>query len=553
MTKKIIKSMLMVVLLSVSMFGLGTSFLFYETNKNQTIEVVKAQSALIQNKYDELSSIDETLDLNEIVTQSRITIIDEAGNVVFDNKTAVDSLDNHNDRFEIIQARNRGFGEQERISKSLMQKYYYYAVLLDNGSVLRVSSSLNSFYALMVSITPFTISALFVIVAIARGISKRLAYNIIAPIEKADFNSNLTSPYRELDLHYNTLREQKLEIEKQMARVNRRKETINTILNTMQEGFVIVDENNNVFLANQAYLKMMNIKQYTVGESIYRFITDRVLLDKIKQSFNNQSSSHLIELGSKIYKVYISNSNITNENVSILLFVDISLEYENQKHREQFSANVSHELKTPLTSIKGLAELQANDMVKAEDVKLFGEKILKQSDRLLELIDHTIRLSKFDEDAIDPKKEIINLKFIADEVIDYLHSKIESKNIKIINQVDDIDMYGNYQMIDELYFNLIDNAIKYNDENGYVRITTKLVDDKILIEIVDNGHKISKSDIPRLFERFYRTDSSRDKKTGGTGLGLAIVKHIVMYHNGVIDVESDRETKFIIHLPLRGK
>lgn len=553
MTKKIIKSMLMVVLLSVSMFGLGTSFLFYETNKNQTIEVVKAQSALIQSKYDELSSIDETLDLNEIVTQSRITIIDEAGNVVFDNKTAVDSLDNHNDRFEIIQARNRGFGEQERISKSLMQKYYYYAVLLDNGSVLRVSSSLNSFYALMVSITPFTISALFVIVAIARGISKRLAYNIIAPIEKADFNSNLTSPYRELDLHYNTLREQKLEIEKQMARVNRRKETINTILNTMQEGFVIVDENNNVFLANQAYLKMMNIKQYTVGESIYRFITDRVLLDKIKQSFNNQSSSHLIELGSKIYKVYISNSNITNENVSILLFVDISLEYENQKHREQFSANVSHELKTPLTSIKGLAELQANDMVKAEDVKLFGEKILKQSDRLLELIDHTIRLSKFDEDAIDPKKEIINLKFIADEVIEYLHSKIESKNIKIINQVDDIDMYGNYQMIDELYFNLIDNAIKYNDENGYVRITTKLVDDKILIEIVDNGHKISKSDIPRLFERFYRTDSSRDKKTGGTGLGLAIVKHIVMYHNGVIDVESDRETKFIIHLPLRGK
>lgn len=547
MTKKIIKSMLLLVLLSVVLFGIGTSFVFYEFEKGQSIQTVRNQANLIINQKD--SIIDSNFEFNEIITQSRITLIDVDGKVVFDNKTPIDKLDNHNDREEVVLARLNKSGEFERHSESLMEKYYYYAILLDDGYVLRVSTSISSFYSLLIMMMPFTLVAFVIIISIARLISKTLAYTIIAPIEKADLKSNLTSPYVELDLYFNTMREQKDEIKKQLERVNKRKETINTILNTMQEGFVIVDSNQNVFLANQAFLEIMHLNDYTVGDNIFRFINDRKLLSKISKSLKGESSSYKLELDHKYYQVFISHNQIASENVSILLFVNISMEHENQKHREQFSANVSHELKTPLTSIKGLAELQANNMVASEDISLFGEKILKQSDRLLELIDHTIRLSKFDEDALEVSKEKVNLKDLVLEVVEHLQSKLLKKQINLQLEVEDIAMYGNYQMLDELFYNLIENAIKYNDFDGWIKVSVKALDNKVLIEVIDGGQKISKNDIPRLFERFYRVDSSRDKKTGGSGLGLAIVKHIVMYHEGSIEVSSDVDTTFTIVLP----
>lgn len=545
MTNKIRKSMLLLVLIGVVLFSLGTSFLFYDTERNQAVKMVKNQATLIQSNY---MDIEEIQNLNAVITQSRITLIDESGTVVFDNKTALENLDNHNDRQEIIEARAYGFGEEERYSDSFLSTYYYYAIMLDNGLILRVSTSINSLLSLIYITLPFTLSALLVIVALANYISKKLAYNIIEPIEKADLKSTLTSPYVELDLYFHTMREQKDEIQRQMVRVNKRKETINTILNTMQEGFMIVDEKQNVFLANQAFLEIFDVKQYEVGDSIYRFINDRKLLRRIEKALDGESSNYKVEFSNKTYQVYISHTRILEENVAILLFVDISLEYVNQRHREQFSANVSHELKTPLTSIKGLAELQANDMVASEDVVEFGEKILKQSNRLLELIEHIMRLSEFDEDVIAAEKETVLIKPLTDTVLSHLSDKLIKKNIKLSVDVDEVSIEANYHMMDELIYNLLDNAIKYNYENGWIKLKIK-DEDGLLLSVSNSGQKIPESELPHLFERFYRVDSSRYKKTGGTGLGLSIVKHIVIFHNGSVEVKSDDYTEFVVKIP----
>lgn len=545
MTKKIRRSMLLLVLISVVLFSLGASFLFYDTERTQAVKTVKKQAALIQTNYE---SIEDIENLNAVITQSRITLIDEVGTVLYDNKTSLDKLDNHNNRQEVIEARQNGIGEEERFSDSFLSTYYYYALLLEDGVVLRVSMSINSLISLIYMMLPFTISALFVIVALANYISKKLAYNIIEPIERADLKSTLASPYVELDLYFQTMRDQKLEIQRQMIRVNKRKETINTILNTMQEGFMIVDEKSNVFLANQAFLEIVGVAQYDVEDSIYRFINDRKLLRHIEKALAGESSSYKVNFAEKTYQVYISHTRILEEDVAILLFVDISLEYANQRHREQFSANVSHELKTPLTSIKGLAELQANNMVASEDVVMFGEKILTQSERLLELIEHIMRLSEFDEEMIAAQKENVNMKVLLDDVLSHLTDKLISKNIKLSLDVDDVSILANYHMMDELLFNLIDNAIKYNVSDGVVDIVIK--DENGLKLIVSNsGPKIPSSELPHLFERFYRVDSSRDKKTGGTGLGLSIVKHIVMFHKGTVQVTSEEMVRFVVKLP----
>lgn len=550
MIKKIQKGMLLVVFLSVVLGALGFGYVFFETSKSKDIDMVRKQVSLIQKNLVNTDYDDIEYSLNEVLTQSRITLVDLDGTVLFDNRVDASKLENHNSRLEIKNAREKGFDEEQRRSESLESTQYYYALLLEDGKVLRVSTEILSYATLFRMMLPFTLISALIITLFASYIARNLTKNIVEPILEADLKSELISPYVELDVYFNTMREQKLEIERQLLRVNKRKETINTILNTMQEGFLIVDDRKNVFLANQAFLEMNHLNGYSIGESVFRFINDGGLLQRVHAALKGKSSSYKMEKDNKIYQVFISPTRIAQDNVAILLFVDISLEYENQKHREEFSANVSHELKTPLTSIKGLAELQANNLVAPEDVQEFGKKIFKQSERLLELIDHTIRLSKLDEDKMSLEKEVIHLRKIVNDVLDNLNAEIDNKKIELIIDVDEVSIYANYQMIDELFYNLIENAIKYNHEGGWVKVSVKDLKKELLIEISDGGLNIPNHAVHRIFERFYRVDSSRDKKTGGTGLGLAIVKHIVMYHDGSIEVINTENTTFRIKIPI---
>ncbi len=542
MSRRINRSMLLLVVISVLLFSVGSTLIFYNSEKTKTIQLLNNQINYISTNLDNINYDNISVDL--IMSNSRVSIIDESGNIIYDNKISLNNLDNHNDRSEVIEARNSGIGEMERYSDSFMEKYYYQAILLDNNYVLRISESIKSIYSLFILIFPFIFLASIIIIAIATLISKRLTKKIVEPIIKADLQSALVSPYVELDLYFSTMRQQKSEINRQMLRVNKRNDTINTILNSMSEGIIIVNRDKKVVLANKAFLKLVNQQKYQVSDSVFKYINDREILKKLDE-FSLDNSSFKYEINESVYQVFINYTKIQDEEVLILLFVDISLEFENEKYRRTFSANVSHELKTPLTIIKGYSELLANSLVNEDDIEYFGKKILNQSDRLLELIEHNIKLSQFDEDLIDKDESLINLKTLVIDVISHLNEKITKKNIELKLDLDDVYFKGNYNMLDEMFYNLIENAIKYNYDNGIIEISIKSFD-KIYISIKNTGDKIKEKDIPYLFERFYRVDSSRNKKTGGSGLGLSIVKHIIKYHNGEISVVSDKFNEFII-------
>ena len=548
MTKKIQRSMLVLVFISIFIFSIGTSFIFYDTEKNKAIKIVKDQTNLIQSKLNSERFNEDPLIYHDLLTQTRISLIDQDGVVIFDNKSDLDTLDNHNDREEVMLARKNGRGEKERYSNSLLTKYYYDAILLNDGMVLRVSTAIISIYSLVLMILPFSFMIAMLVFIVAVVISRKLSTKIITPILKADLHSNLISPYEELDLYFNTMRAQKEEIKLQITETNHKNMILNAILNTMQEGLIIFGSDLKVVLANTAFLNMMNINTYSENDMVYRFINDETLIDKIKKSVQGESTLHQLTINDKVYQVHLSPSSILDDQGAILLFVDVTQEYENQKHREQFSANVSHELKTPLTSIRGLAELQANNLVKKQDIQDFGKKIYNQSNRLLELIEHILELSKFDENQVDPTKEMVNLKFVTLNTLDYLKDDIIAKDIKVKGVIEDASLYANYNMMEELMYNLIENAIKYSDHEGIIEVNVK-EDNKLIIEVINEGKTIPQKDLPHIFERFYRVESSRDKNLGGTGLGLAIVKHIVNYNHGTIEVTSDEKTCFKVSLP----
>lgn len=549
MRKKIQKNMLVIIFFSIAIYALGTIFLFFDTERNQSKAVVESQIQYISANYDELFAGELEFKLNPALSQTRISIIDESGKVVYDNKFPLDKIENHNDRPEVIEARLNKQGSSERVSDSVFSLTYYRANLLKDGNIIRIAIPINSLFSILKLLAPFTIFTLIFIALHAILMSRNLTKKLVAPIEKVDLKSDLSSPYPELDLYFQVMRDQKQQTNEQNQRISRRNDTINMILNTMQEGFLIVDEESKVFLANQAFLKLMNVKDYQVKDPLIRFISDDKLLAKVDQALAGKSSSYKYKLDNKTYQVYISNSSLSNKNVIILYFVDISLEYENLKYREEFSANVSHELKTPLTIIKGLSELLSNDLVMDSDVSEFGSKIENQSNRLLAMIDNIIKISQLDEAKSNLVKERINLRLLILDVLDHLKPKLDEKEIVLNLELTDIDYFGNVQMLDEMFYNLIDNAIKYNHQAGEIFISLELQANELIFTIVNDGNPIASKDRPYIFDRFYVTDLARDKKVAGTGLGLSIVKHIVLYHGGQVNLLADSKTKIRVILP----
>lgn len=549
MRKKIQRSFLYISILSILLYSAGTIFLFIDNERNNSIKVVHNQSQYIQSNYEHIFNGDNKQDLNKLITQSRISIIDEAGTVIYDNQIPLDQIENHNQRSEVIDARKNGVGSAERKSDSLSNQTYYYATMLSDGNILRISIPILSIYAIIKLIFPFTLITLIFVGLHAMVVSKKLTKRIVSPIEKVDLKSNLSSPYPELDLYFSLMRDQRSKSKRQNKRLSKRNETINTILNTMQEGFAIIDNLSNVFLANQAFLDLMQVKDYIVGESLVRYVSDRILIEKVSNALNGNSTRYKMTIDNKMYQVYINHASILEEDVAILYFVDISLEYANQKYREQFSANVSHELKTPLTIIKGLSELIANNLVDSNDISNFGLKIENQSDRLLDIIDNIMLISQLDEQVDKSVMSSVNIKELSDDVLNHLHHKLQKKQIKLNVDVAEVSITGNYQMLDELLYNLIDNAIKYNEENGTLDFSVVERQNNIVITVSNDGYQIPSKDRQYIFDRFYRVDESRDKKSGGTGLGLAIVKHIVAYHNGSVSVLPELRSTFEVVLP----
>ncbi len=533
-------------LLTVAVLFLSAALVLsgcYEQFNAQIQEQLRSETKILaqclNNAEDDVSYI-RTFNAAEI--GNRFTLVDLDGTVLYDS-TAPHSIENHAARPEIQLARERGYGEAIRMSNTLGTEQFYYAQRLDNGHILRLSSETGSIYQMFFDIIPLLIRLLILLLLVALFAAAKLTKNIVAPINAIDFVHPENSViYGELTPFVSHIADQNAQIMRQVAEITQQKNRINVITQNMQEGLIILDKNALILSLNKNAAKIFGTKASAVlGKSFLNVSRDLKINDCVSGALSGESRNIIHEFGGRVYRLYC-NPVYENEEMNgvILFMVDINDKYTAEKIRREFSANVSHELKTPLTSISGYAEMIASGMVKADDVGMFAQKIQKESLRLLTLIDDIIKLSKLDENIHDEESfETVNLKLLITETLDILSRQIAEKEIQTVVNADDIQVKGNSSMLSELIYNLCENAIKYNAEGGQVQVDLYQNDAGKVLEVKDTGIGIDKKYHERIFERFFRVDKSHSKKTGGTGLGLSIVKHIAELHHAAISIESE--------------
>jgi two-component system phosphate regulon sensor histidine kinase PhoR len=489
--------------------------------------------------------------------ETRITIISSNGFTLLDSHAGADLGANRSDRVEFVEAVAFGKSEAIRRSSTFGADTYYYAIKLDNGSVVRLSRPLSSLGGVFTSILPALIGVTLLILALAHFVVHRMTRLIIKPLASVDFESEEAisssalseSLYEELWPYIRKIDNQKKEIAKQMKTLRSRAETIEAIIENMREGLVILDEKGLVMAINKSALDIFYLpdEHDVIQKNIKHVYRDLEFIQGVKKCLEGVRLELNITRSEKIYNVFLNPVISQEKNIgavegscrgAIIFFLDSTEQFNAEKQRREFSANVSHELKTPLTTISALSEMMSNGMTKPEDALGFATKISGQTQRLIHIIDDIIRLSEFDESKVDKEFSVFDINELAQSVIVALQDKAHEKSVTINLTGESLKVKGAYRLLDELMYNLIDNGIKYNKEGGKVTVDLRKENEFCKISVADTGIGISKEHQSHVFERFYRVDSSRSKKTGGTGLGLSIVKHIAEHHNGKVVLES---------------
>jgi two-component system phosphate regulon sensor histidine kinase PhoR len=470
----------------------------------------------------------------------RITIISQSGDVLYDSHA--ENLENHADRPEIIAAFNYGQGGSKRYSSTLAQQTFYYALRLESGEVLRLSKTTSSAVFTVMSILPLSLLVIVINFIACLILSGRLTRRIIKPINDIDFNKD-AEIYEELSPFMRKIKNQEQQIQEQFRALEDKADTIDAIITNMREGILLLDRNQIVLAANKSVSEFIKNNLDCTGKNILEVVRDLDFLDCVKKALSGERCNLTISDDGRATEVFFSPV-LSNEKTDglIILFLDVTEKKNAEKMRREFSANVSHELRTPLTSILGMAEMLDEGMVKKDDTGGFVTAIRNEASRLLELIEDIIRLSELDEGNSGSRismKEEFDAGLAAREAAERLAGLAAEKEVKIIVEADEnCVIKANKSFIEEMLYNLTDNGIKYNKAGGEVKITVSVRKSRVKFIVSDTGIGIEPEHLSRIFERFYRVDKSRSKKTGGTGLGLSIVKHIAEHHGGSVDITS---------------
>lgn len=470
-------------------------------------------------------------------SENRISLISPDGTVIYDSFVKADTLENHLDRPEIKSAISNGSGDATRLSDTLGEKTYYYAVKLNNGDILRVAATSKSAFGIISSAMIWIVLIAIVILVLAVISAKWLTDLIIKPINNLNLEEPLSnSTYEELSPLLTRLEKQNQKISCQLEELTARQKEFEDITGAMNEGLVIYGEKGNILFENNSAKRILGD---AVGKSYLELCRDVDYIKAIDSAISGKPLSVKLNKHGKIYQLSANpvESN-SNSYAAILFIVDITDKEQAEKMRREFSANVSHELKTPLTSIMGCAEIIENGIAKQEDIPRFAHDIHTEAARLLALIEDIIKLSRMDEGDLGQEFVGVDLSELCESVIKTLSDKAKSKNIKIDYSGDTSLVYGIKPILYEMVYNLCDNAINYNKVNGSVTVKLQNESGKTILSVADTGIGIAPEHRDRIFERFYRVDKSHSKDTGGTGLGLAIVKHAAILHNAEIALES---------------
>ena len=538
MTKKIFKSNI-VVAAAVLIFGIVCvmAILYQHFGKEINGELKKEASYLSYGVEQE--GIDYLKQINE--KDDRITYIAEDGTVLYDNMADVESMENHSERKEVQEALKTGSGYAERTSKTLAQKTIYYALRLPDHSVLRVSSTQFSIFVLLMELIPPIIGIIIVMLIIAVIVSAHMANKIVEPINNLDLeHPEDNQVYDEVGPLLSKIYKQNRQIKNQLEAARRNQEEFGIITENMQEGLLVIDSYTMILSGNSSVWKMFQIKDPKIGDSVYSLDRNEDFRMLIEQVLKGQHGSVLLHLGSEAIQM-IANPVTREHKVvgAVLLLMNETEKVEREQLRREFSANVSHELKTPLTSISGFAEIIQDGLVRAEDIKKFAGRIYDEAQRLITLVEDTIKVSQLDEGENPYEWEQLDAYTVVKDVCGRLKDIAAKKNVHLYIDGDKTMLCTVRPIFDEIIYNLCDNGIKYNRDDGTVSIHLREMGENVEVRVKDNGIGIPGEDQNRVFERFYRVDKSHSKAIGGTGLGLSIVKHGVTFLGGTIKMVSE--------------
>lgn len=480
--------------------------------------------------------------LNKIAAENgsnvRITLIDKDGIVLFDNQAEAKTLENHAMRQEVMEAVAVGAGEAERFSDTLDKTTYYYAVRLEDGKILRLARTIDSIYKSVLQMLPIMGGIVIMVAFLASIVARRVTFNLIKPLDQVNLDEPLDNEtYDELAPFLTRIAKQKRQLSKNLKKLRGKQEELTIITNNMNEGLVLLNGQQNVLFINESAAKIFGFSaKEVVGRNI--LTVDRAqevqdLLQKVSQAGKGEG---LYEKDGHFYQ--LSGSSV-NGSGSVILIYDVTEKMTAEKLRREFSANVSHELKTPLQSILGYAEIMKNGLVKDEDKQRFLERIHAEAGNMIELIQNIMELSRLDENKTLDEFEDVDLLKLAQSVTLRLKHKAQTKGVTLNVSGSSACVCGVQSILSEVLYNLVDNSIKYNKENGKVDVKVQDGSEEVTVSVSDTGIGIGAADRERVFERFYRADKSHSKEIGGTGLGLSIVKHGVLFHKGRVELESE--------------
>lgn len=475
------------------------------------------------------------------VKDYRITWIDTDGTVLYDSESNSAEMENHLEREEVMEAISTGYGESKRYSATLTERSLYSAQLLSDGTILRLSISQNSILMLLFGMVQPICMIFAVALILSVMLAIRISRKIVKPLNMIDLDNPLSNEgYDELSPFLRRIDSQQKQLRWQEVELHQKQNELDTIIGSMNEGMILLNQKGKIISINPAARELLDAQPDCVGADMLSLSRNLALQEVLSKALQGEAGERIVDLRGESYQV--DANPIISENVmkgAALFFFNVTEKEKIEQLRREFTANVSHELKTPLHTIAGSAELLANGMVKQSDMMDFYRRILGESQRMIHLVEDIIRLSRLDEGADDMKREKTDLYALAGEAVRALSAEAERANIVITLDGEPAVIYGIPQLLQSTVFNLCDNAVKYNHPDGSVTVRVRDQKDCVSLSVSDTGIGISPEHQERIFERFYRVDKSRSKELGGTGLGLSIVKHAAKLHNATIELHSD--------------
>lgn len=536
MTKKIFHSILL-----VACTVLLACYLVILTSLNDYFTSLRKSQLKTQLSFASTAVEDEGIEYLKNVENGeyRLTLIDTDGTVLYDTNADAAAMENHSDRREFQEAFLSGYGESHRYSRTLTEQTYYFAKKLSDDRVLRISTSQVTIVSLLLGMLQPLLVITFLAILLSVFLAKRASRNLVRPLNNLDLNDPLSNDvYEELSPLLRHMAQQNKQIALQMDELSRSQNEFNAITSNMSEGLIVLNKDGVVVSLNTAARKIFEAEEDSIGKDFLTIDRTPEISRAIKETLSGKKQELEYEKNGRNYDLCINKIVEKDEVIGVLLLaIDNTEKIQAEQNRREFTANVSHELKSPLQSIIGSADLIESGLVKPEDMPRFIGHIKTDAARLVSLVSDIIRLSQLDENT-EMNWENVDALSVAKEALEMVGPIAESRNISLTIKGEPAPLTSVHKLLYDIIYNLCDNAVKYNKEGGFVKVDVKTAGDKVQVAVSDNGVGIAPADQSRVFERFYRVDKSHSRESGGTGLGLSIVKHAVAYLKGSISLES---------------